>query len=74
MKTEMTSKDVRVGVWVEPLPSHKDVYWARRHTWPQQIKEVKGGTFFTNFKLEVSKGWWGTTGLCVVDLEIVENE
>lgn len=74
MSQEMTSKDIRVGVWVAPLPSHKDVSWARRHTWPQQIKEVKDERWAVYFKLDCSKGWWGTTGLYVVDLEIVENE
>ncbi len=72
MSQEMTSKDIRVGVWVQPLPSHKDVSWARRHIWPQQIKEVTLGPGF--FKLSSTDFWWGTTGLCVVDLEIVENE
>jgi hypothetical protein len=74
MSQKMTSENIRLGVWVQPLPSYKDVSWARRHTWPQQINEIIKGGFDNYFKLSGSTGAWSTTGLCVVDLEVVENE
>lgn len=74
MSQEMTSKDIRLGVWVEPLPSHLRSHWAKRNTWPQQITEIADKGFEIFFKLSNNRGLWSTTGLCVVDLEVEENE
>jgi hypothetical protein len=69
----MSDCDVVIGVWVKPLPDYMDWYWASSNIWPQRIIEKHPNSVAT-FKLGDSPGWWGTTGLCVVDNIIEENE
>lgn len=70
---EMSDCDVVIGVWVEPLPDYMGWSWASSNIWPQRIIEKHPNSGDT-FKLGDSTGWWGTTGLCVVDNIIEENE
>lgn len=66
-------KGLKVGAYVNVLPSHREAEWVGLATWPAKVIKVRDNGRWPCFELENSQGSWGHTGLVVVNKQL-ENK
>lgn len=64
---------LKVGAYVNVLPSHREEEWVDLATWPAKVVKVLHNGVYSSFELENSRGTWGQTGLVVVNRQL-ENK
>lgn len=66
-------KGLKVGAYIDVLPSHKNEPWVALAKWPAKVTKIYDNGRCPQFKLEGSLGRWGETGLKVVAMKL-ENK
>ena len=66
-------KGLKVGAYVNVLPSHRGEEWVAMAKWPARVTKIRDNGIYPCFELEKSSGVWGETGLVIVNKNL-ENK
>lgn len=67
-------KRLKVGAYVDVLPTHKNESWARNKKWPAKVTKIGFNDHRgTRFALDNSGDGWSELGLKVVNIQL-ENK
>lgn len=67
-------KGLKVGAYVDVLPTYKKAIWARNKKWPAKVTKIGFNDYRgARFSLDNSDGGWSELGLKVVNIQL-ENK